>query len=143
MATPDELRGAIADGRAALRSALEAAASGAWERKLAGGEGEAGWSAREAAEHVVPVEAMFTTAVCTACGYPGVEFAQPSYATAAEAIAGLEAVTELTNKRLKYVSDTDLEKVHAEWKRSAADILAVDAHHLHEHAAQIRLAAGV
>ncbi|MFN0095567.1 MAG: DinB family protein [Dehalococcoidia bacterium] len=143
MPTPDELRAAIADGRAALRSALEAAASGDWEKRPASGEGEAAWSARETAEHTVEIEALFATAVCTACGYPGVEFAKPSYATPAEAIAGLEAVTELTNKKLKYVSETDLEKVHDQWKRSAADIMGVNAHHLNDHAAQIRTAAGV
>ena len=138
MPTADELRSAIADGRQALKEALAAAA--AWERQPAG-TGEAAWSARQTAEHAIPTEAFFTSAVCTACGYPGVDQVKGDYPTAADAIKHLDEVVEMCNKKLKYVSEADLEKKHERFG-SAADLLAGNAKHLHEHAAQIRAAAG-
>jgi DinB superfamily len=140
MPTPDELRSAIAEGRAALKSAISAAAAG-WERVPAG-EGEAGWSARQAAEHVIPTEAFFTTAVCAACGYPGLDEVKGDYPTAAAALTHLDTVIESCNKLLKHVSVTDLEKKHEKFG-SAQDLMAFNAKHLNEHAAQIRAAAGV
>ncbi len=140
MANPDELRTALATGRQALKDAITAAASG-WER-APGGEGEAAWTARQAAEHTIPTEAFFTNAVCTACGYPGVDQVTGSYATAADALKHLDEVVEMCNKKLKYVSETDLEKKHEKYG-TAADLLAGNANHLNEHAAQIRAAAGV
>ncbi|MFN0147996.1 MAG: DinB family protein [Dehalococcoidia bacterium] len=140
MATPDELRTAIAAGREALRSAISAASAG-WERVPAG-EGEAGWSARKTAEHAIPTEAFFTTAVCAACGYPGLEEVKGDYPTAADALTQLESVIESCNKLLKHVSVTDLEKKHEKFG-TAAELMAFNATHLNEHAAQIRAAAGV
>lgn len=141
MATPDELREELAGARAALRAALEAASPAKWEVAPGTGEGEEAWSARRAAEHAIGSEAFFTTAVCTACGYPGVEAVNPSYATPAEAVAGLDAMIELTNKKLKYVTAEDLEKKDERMGTSAA-IIELMASHLHDHAAQILAAAG-
>jgi hypothetical protein len=141
MATPDELRAAIAEGREILRAALEAAKAGDWERKPAG-EGEAAWSAREVAQHVIPAEAFFATAICMACGYPGVEFTNRSYASPAEALTALDEVIEITNKKIKYVTDTDLEKAHDRFG-NVEGLMKTSAGHLRDHAAQIRAAAGV
>lgn len=141
MATPDELRADLAEGRKVLREALAAASSG-WERKPAGGEGEAAWSARETAEHVIPAEAHFTTLVCTACGYPGVEFdPRPSYATTDDAIKAFDEMVERCNKKLKYVTEGDLEKSHEGW--TSAHFMVAAANHVRDHATQIRAAAGV
>ncbi|MGD9933897.1 MAG: DinB family protein [Dehalococcoidia bacterium] len=142
MATPDELRAAIAEAREALAAALEAAKAGDWEKEPGTGEGEAAWSARATAEHVVGAEAFFTNAICTACGYPGVEFANRSYANAGEAAAALAEVIELTNKKLKYVSETDLVNKHERFG-SVEGLMATQAGHAKDHAAQIRAAAGV
>lgn len=142
MSNPDELRAAIADARTVLKDAIAAAAAG-WERTPPGAaDGEAGWSARQTAEHAIPTEAFFTTAVCDACGYPGVDEVKGDYATAADALAHLDTVVEMCNKKLKYVSETDLEKKHEKFG-SAADLMGFNATHLSEHAAQIRAAAGV
>ena len=141
MATPDELRTAIGDGRQALKDAISAAASG-WERTAAG-ENEDAWNARQTAEHVIPSEAFFTSAVCSACGYPGVDEVKGDYATAAAALAHLETVVEMCNKKLKYVSETDIEIRNEEWKTNVAGMLEFNAAHLNDHAAQIRAAAGV
>jgi hypothetical protein len=139
MPTPDELRAAIAEGRSELKAAISAAA-GAWETSP-GGAGEDAWSARQAAEHVIPTEGFFTTAVCKACGYPGLERITGSYPTAADALKHLDDVIEITNKKLKYVTETDLEK-RDERFGSAADLMAMSASHLKDHAVQIRAAAG-
>ena len=91
MAAPDELRAAIAEGRAAFRSALESA-NDSWEKTPAGGEGEDAWSPRQVAEHLIPTESYFTTQICKACGYPGLDRVEASYATAAEALAAAARV---------------------------------------------------
>lgn len=140
MATPDELRAALADGRQALKDAITAAAAG-WD-KAPGGEGEASWTARQTAEHAIPTEGFFTNAVCTACGYPGVDEVKGEYPAAADALKHLDEVIEMCNKKLKYVSETDLEKKHERFG-TAADLMAMNAGHLTDHAAQIRAAAGV
>ncbi|MBI5948135.1 MAG: DinB family protein [Chloroflexi bacterium] len=138
--TPDELRAALADGRAALKAAIEAATA-AWETQPASGEGEAAWSPRQVAEHAIPVEAYYTTVICKVCGYPGVDRVTASYATAAEALAGLDAVVEMCNKKLKYVSETDLVKSDEKYG-SCASLLKSNITHLNDHAAQIRAVAG-
>ena len=72
MATPDELRAALDTGRTAMREAIEAAEMG-W-RTTGGGDT---WSAQQTAEHTIEIEAFFTTAMCEACGYPGVDVVRP------------------------------------------------------------------
>lgn len=140
MATPDELRTAIAEGRAVFRETL-ANFAGDWERKPEAGEGEDAWSPRQAAQHAIGAEAYFTTSICKACGYPGVEFPRPDYATPADALRAFEEVVELTNKKLKYVTDTDL--AHKDERfGTVEDLMKVNAQHLHDHAAQIRSAPG-
>ena len=136
MPTPDELRAPIAAARAKLEEAIRSAADN-WETTLPGDE----WTARQAAEHVIPSEAFFATAVCTACGYPGIEFEQRQLASAEEALAALTAVCELSDGRLKHVTREDLEHKH-ERMGSVADILRFNAEHLEEHAAQIASASG-
>ena len=141
MPTPDELRAAIAGGRTIFREALLAAAVDSWERTPAAGQGEEAWSPRQVAEHVVPVEAFFTTAVCSACGYPGLDAVSASYPTPADAVAAFEEVSERCDGRLKHVTEKDLAMQHERFG-SVADLMAMNAHHLEEHAAQIRAAAG-
>ncbi len=141
MATPDELLSAIGEARTTLKAALEAAKAGDWEKKAAG-EGEEAWSAREVAQHVIPSEAFFATATCKACGYPGVEFSNRDYPDAAAALAALDEVIEVTNKKIKYVTDTDLEKPQDGFG-SVEALLTYQAVHLREHSEQLRAAAGV
>jgi hypothetical protein len=148
MPTPDEVRAEIAAGRETFRAALQAAAAGDWERTPEGegrtrsGDPEAAWSARKVAEHAIPAEAFFATAVCTACGYPGVEFSNRSYASAAEALTAFDEVIEVTNKKIKYVTETDLEKPQDGFG-SVLALMSYQPVHLTEHAAQLKAAAGV
>ena len=143
MPTPDELREHIAAGREVLRAALEAVKAADWEKKPAeGDDGEAAWSPREVAQHAIGSEAFFATATCVACGYPGVEFDNRSYANADEALVALNEVIEVTNKKIKYVTDTDIEKPQDGFGTVEA-LLTYQAVHLKEHAEQLRAAAGL
>lgn len=136
MPTPDELRAPIAAGRVKLEAAIRAAAPN-WESQSPGDD----WSPRTAAEHVIPAEAFFATAICKACGYPGVEMERGSYDSAEDALTALVAVSELSDGRLKYITQEDLENKD-ERMGSVADMLTMAAAHLEEHASQIESAAG-
>lgn len=140
MATLDELRTAIAEGRAVFRAAIEAAAAN-WERRLPPGGSEERWSARQAAEHTIQAEVWFASEVCKACGYPGLDPIETSYVGAAEAAQAFGAVSVQCDGRLKYVTKKDLAMPHAELG-TVAEIMRYNAQHLREHAAQIRVAAG-
>ncbi len=144
MPTPEELRAAIAKGRADFKAAIEAAGDN-WERKPSpgegAGEGEASWSAREAAEHTIDAEAWFATEACRACGYPGIDAVESSSPTAAAAVQAFDEVSAKADGRLKYITEKDLETAHEQMK-TVAGLLDYNAQHLQEHAAQIRAAAG-
>lgn len=141
MATPDELRAQLAESRAAFRAALESITDG-WEKVPESGEGEDAWSARQAAQHAIRTEYFFTTAICEACGYPGVDVPEdPQFASPAEAISAFDAAIETTNKKLKYVTETDLAKEHARFG-TAETLMNYTISHLRDHAAQMQVAAG-
>ncbi len=139
MKTPDDLRVAIAAARDDLRQALNDV-DGRWEANVAGSEGEDQWTARRAAEHVISAETYFTTQVCVACGYPGLDSSRLSFASPAEALQALDEVAAKCDGKLKYVTETDLAMKHETWG-DVASIMSVAATHLHEHAAQLRTAA--
>ena len=136
MATLDEARAALDNGRTAMREAIEAAEMG-W-RKTAGGDA---WTAQQTAEHVIEIEAFFTTAMCDACGYPGVDVVRPDCASSTEALDEFDAVVNNCNAKLKHLTQEDLAKVHERFG-TVEEILAMNMNHLTEHAAQIREAAG-
>ena len=81
-----------------------------------------------------------TSVVCSACGYPGLDSVTASYAAPADALAAFDEVSERCDGRLKHVTDTDLAIQHERFG-TVADLMAMNAHHLEEHAAQIRNAA--
>ncbi len=131
MPTPDELRARIAAGRASLRSAI-AAVAGRWDAAPAGE-----WSPRQIAEHAIPMEVAFASDVCAACGYPGLPPWEASYPSAADALANLDEAGAKADGRLKYVSDNDLTMKQADYG-DVAGLMAHNADHLEEHAAQMR-----
>ena len=138
MATPDELRSTITEARETLRGTLEAAGDG-WENV----PGADDWSAKQTAEHAVQAMVYFAGTICETCGYPDPENpfrGEVEFTTPAEALAGLEIAAGACDSILKHVSEEDLSKQHERWG-SVADLLALDAHHLTEHAEQIRRAA--
>ncbi len=138
MATPDEVRAELAEARKLFVEALSGAGPG-WERRPAGGEGEEAWSPRQAAEHCIGADVAYASAVCTACGYPGLERWQGSYATVAEAQRGFQDASAQADGRLKYVSDSDLAKTNQRGN-SVEEMIRASAAHFRDHAAQIKAA---
>jgi hypothetical protein len=138
MATPDELRADLGEARKDFAAALREAGE-AWEREPASGEGEAAWSPRQAAEHCIAADVMYASAVCLACGYPGLERLEASYASADDAGIGLEQASAVADGRLKYVTEKDL-AMKNQRGYSVEDMIRASANHFRDHAAQIRAA---
>lgn len=142
MATADEIRTDIAAAREELKSALSEAGAN-WERAPGSGEGEAAWSAREAAQHVVGAEFFFAGAVCKACGYPGPERPyegnQPELLDAAAAAAMFDDAVAAADAKIKHVTDSDLAKPRND-DQTVEDFMAFWPLHLRDHAEQIRSA---
>ena len=115
-------------------------AADAWDRAPTSGEGEEAWSPRRAAEHCIASDVGYASAVCVACGYPGLERFQASYASPAEAAEGLARASALSDGRLKYVTDKDLAMMN-ERGYSVEAMIKANADHFRDHARQIREAA--
>lgn len=130
MSDPDELRSNIVRSREALRTAI-AAARNCWEQ-VPGEE----WTPRLVAEHAIKSEVFFASEVCLACGYPGLDAWDANHPSADSALAGLEAAGAKADGRLKYVTDKDLVISHPRFGL-VADVMALHARHLEEHANQI------
>ncbi len=131
MATPDELRAALAEARATFRAAIEEAEMG-WRRVPGDGE----WTAQEVAEHVIQTEARITSMVCEACGYPGVEAGEPDCASSIEAVDEFDAVVSRCDAKLQHVTPEDLEKPH-EMFGNVEGVFEMNVQHLVEHTAQL------
>ena len=143
MPTADELRASVAAARAVLRTAITAAADN-WETpKGAADDSGPGWSPRQAAEHAVPSEMMFADAICAACGYDGPENPlgdAPSFASAADALAALDAVVAAADSKVEYVQDAELGKETAAFGFDAVSVawlMEMDVWHLADHSAQM------
>ena len=139
----DELRANVAAARTVLRAAIATAAD-SWETpKGTAADGEAGWSPRQAAEHAIPSELMFTDAICAACGYDGPENpldGEPSFASAADALAALDAVIAAADSKVDYVQDEELGKTTAAFGFEAVSVawlMEMDVWHLADHSAQM------
>ena len=135
MTTPDELRATLNEARDLIREAILGAEMG-WRRSPAGEE----WSAQQTAEHVIQLEAFFTTEICKACGYPGLESVAPDCASSTEAIDEFDAAVSRCNDKLKYLTQEDLAKTHERFG-TVEELLGMNTTHLVEHAGQIRTAA--
>jgi hypothetical protein len=96
MSASDELREQILEARDAFRSALAAAP---WSDAVAGVVAEA-----------AKQELWYASAVCAACGYPGLEIPEYAFANAEAAQEGYEAAVAKAQGRIKYVQDPELEK---------------------------------
>lgn len=137
MATPDELRAAIAAGRVVFRSALESAGT-KWEKKpTTVPEGEEPWTPREVVEHVAYAEIRIAAGICVMAGYPGKEAEKPSYPALADAIKGVDEAAAWSDGRLKYVTAEDLVKGN-DRGMTVQGMMEILAKHFHDHAAQIR-----
>ncbi len=142
MPNADELRTSVAAARTVLRTAITASADN-WETpKGTADDGEAGWSPRQVAEHVIPSELMFANGICAACGYDGPEnpLSDTSFASAADALAALDAVAAAADSKVNYVQDEELGKSAGGEGMAAvpvAGLMVMDMWHLADHAAQM------
>lgn len=145
MPTADELRASLAAGRTVLRTAIAASAE-VWDTpKGKNDEGDGpGWSPRQTAEHVIPAEIMLAGGVCAACGYDGPENplgeGEPSFESADDALAALDAVAAAADAKIKHVQDEELGKSaggEGLAALSAAALLTSNVWHLADHAAQM------
>jgi DinB family protein len=132
VATADEIRGQIEDGRAALRAALEGADAGSWEQGPGGDE----WSARQAAEHTIGSERSYAGRVADAMLGKAPESVELALASPQEALVALESMVEDVNRVIRYVEDRDLPKTAGETSTIQATMEQM-ASHAAEHAAQI------
>lgn len=134
MASADEIRTSIAEGRAQLKAALEGADVSKWEQV---GSGNDEWSPRAIAEHAIGSEAYFARGVSAAM--LGKEPAQPELALAnpAEAMTALEAAVAEYDKVYRYVEDRDLEKAVGDNGATIGSMMGILASHAAEHAAEI------
>ena len=142
MPNADELRTSVAAARTVLRTAITASTDN-WETpKGTADDGEAGWSPRQVAEHVIPSELMFANGICAACGYDGPEnpLSDTSFASAADALAALDAVAAAADSKVNYVQDEELGKSAGGEGMAAvpvAGLMVMDMWHLADHAAQM------
>lgn len=137
MATADERRRAIAEGRAAFRAAVEGAADG-WDERPAGDE----WTRRKTAEHAIAVEHVFAeraeqaAAGETPRGFGGGDPDDPSLASASEALAALDGAAARADAAWGAIGDADL-AIEVDGGATLDRIMELTALHLVEHAEQI------
>ena len=137
MATADERRRAIAEGRAAFRAAIEGAADG-WDARPAGDE----WTRRKTAEHAIAVEHVFAAraeqaaAGETPSGFGGGDPAEPALAGATEALAALDAAAARADAAWGAIGDAQL-AIELGNGATLDRVMELTALHLAEHAEQI------
>jgi len=141
MASPDELRQAIAQARSALEPAIAGSGS-AWEVKPASGEDKDAWSPKEMARHVIGADWFFTNGIAQACGAPAMQRPEIDVETPERALASLQRIAAGNDKILKHVSEGDLSKSRELpiGTVTVEQMLTIMASHANEHAQQIRAA---
>ncbi len=140
--------GKAAAARANVENALQAyvaelrLAGPHWERKPTGSpEGEAAWNARQVAEHIAGAATFFGAGIASALAIPGPARNQPTFETAEDAMAGTATAHEALFGVVDALSD---DQIGTEFeaprfgKTSAANLLALVANHLGDHAGQLR-----
>lgn len=138
--TAEELRAELAAAFEEFMSELKQCAE-AWEKKPGGGSGEDAWCPREVAEHVAGATGYFAAGIARALDRERPKPQQFSFATADEAIAATPAAQETLARVVAQLSDADLAR-EAEFgqlgKRTVGEVVGIAAHHLRDHANQIR-----
>ena len=133
MATPDELREQIAEGRAAFRTALEGAADG-WEDRPEGDE----WTRRETAEHTIEIDYVFASWGETLRGVEQTHTERPelSFASPSEALEAFAASSAYSDAAWADVTAEQLEGEIREGIGGERGMSLVGMH-LQDHAQQI------
>ncbi len=162
MATVEELRAAIEEGRRALAGAIEAATD-RWEAALLEPESEAmsrgatpgePWSPRQAAEHAIGSEYFYTGMLADALQGERAPAAPLSLESADEALRALDQAARSSDAALSPVATRDLPKAApvrdgqidymqmrgVSASKTVEGLLQLFAFHLQDHAQQIRSA---
>ncbi len=136
MASLDELRTAVAQGRSALRQAVEVATEG-WEqtRSPRPGEDEA-WSPRETAEHAIGAEVAFAGAVAEAIGSERPPRTPLVLETPEAALSAIDEAALLADPVFEALEPRHLE-METRFADNVEGVLRLAAGHLREHAQQI------
>ena len=148
MASAGELREAIAAALPALRAAIKGVGED-WARvptpsgaAPAGAEsGEADWSPREAAEHVIRADYSFAGAIAAAVGGEVPERPELALASPAEALAALDRSAAALDAAVASLTDGQLE-APTRYERPVRWVAELAANHRREHAEQIGAARG-
>jgi DinB superfamily len=143
--TVASIREKVEQGLAAYTGELRQAGPH-WETKPAGSpEGEAAWNARQVAEHVAGAGTFFAAGVAGAVGAEGPERRQFQFASADEAIPATESSYEAFLGVVDKVTDAQLavEFDHPRLgKQTVGGIIGIVAHHLNDHAGQLKTLRG-
>ena len=117
-----------------------------WERTPAGSpEGEAAWNARQVAEHIAGAGTFFAAGVAGAVGAEAPERRQFQFASADEAVPATEASYQLFLGVVDKVTDEQLaiEFEHPRLgKQTVGGLIELVAHHLNDHAGQLKALRG-
>lgn len=113
-----------------------------WERKPASsGEGEDAWSARQVAEHLVSSTTLFANGIAHTIGVDGPAAQQAAFTSADDAVAAMSTVQQKLSAILEQVTDAQLD-IEREFgplgKAKLERVVAICAHHLADHANQLR-----
>ena len=140
MKTPDEIRTELSDARKKVLTVIEATPEGNWKKLPFNGPDE--WNIQQVVEHIIDVEIILTTRVCKSCGYPGPEspFSDkgPQCPTRESAIEAFNMAVEVSNSKIKYVTETDLAiERPGETHATVGAVMERWIGHIHEHLDQI------
>jgi hypothetical protein len=144
MASADELRARLGESRQGFRAALETAGPN-WSEEPENPSGEEEWSPQRVAQHAIGAEVYFANKVSeTMLGKPAA-FERAELGSHQMALEALERAIAVADRAYKYVEDRDLEKpmeVAGGFPQTIGGSLMLAAHHLSDHASQIRTAGG-
>ncbi len=144
-ATTASLKADIATAYDAYAAELKLAGPN-WEKKPATGkEGEEAWCARQVAEHIGSASPFFGNAIAKVAGIEGPKMSQPSFADAAAAAAALPDAHASLMAVINQLQDSQL-GIETEFgplgKTTLANVVGIVAHHLNDHAAQLKALRG-
>ncbi len=145
MPTATEVRESIEKNFASYLAELEQVGA-VWDKKPAGAaEGEDAWCAREVAEHIASSGPFFGAGIAQAIGVDGPTPARMAFPTHAEAVSETKRTHALLMDVAAKVTDEHIgqEVDHPRLgKQTIGSVLGIVAHHLTDHAGQLKTLRG-
>jgi hypothetical protein len=142
VANPKELRANLIENRAELQSALHGAHR-SWETSPSSGDGEASWSPKQIAEHMIGSEWFFTNAISQACGAPALDRPSIDASTPASTAASTTRIGNTCDNVLRHVSEGDLAKsfdLRNFGPKTVEEMLVIMDSHAKDHINQLKAA---